>query len=85
MQNVAGFLSKLNQYITKTCPIQCTDIIFFSAVKIETFIGEKMIVFHIFAKNIDCGYTLEPPCREAVLKSTHSLCFESGITKMYTL
>ena len=20
-------------------------------------------IFHIFAKNIDCGYSLEPPCR----------------------
>ena len=28
--------------------------------------------FLIFAQNIDCGYTLEPP-----LTSTHNLCFEA--------
>ena len=40
-------------------------------------------IFLIFAQNIDCGYTLEPPHRggarrfygEAVLTSTHNLCF----------
>ena len=36
-------------------------------------------VFHIFAQNIDGGYTLEPP--EAVLTSTHSLCFRAKIRK----
>ena len=30
-------------------------------------------IFLIFAQNIDCEYTLEPP--EAVLTSTHNLCF----------
>ena len=30
----------------------------FSAVKIENFIG---FFIYIFAQNIDCGYTLEPP------------------------
>ena len=39
----------------------------------------------IFAQNIDCGYTLEPPqvvgtC-EAVLTSTHNLCFRAKIRK----
>ena len=47
-------------------------------------------IFHISAQNIDCGYSLEPPRRdgsyeyhnlcfgqvEAVLTSTHNLCFE---------
>ena len=32
-------------------------------------------------KNIDCGYTLEPPHSEAVLTSTHNLCFEAKIRK----
>ena len=35
---------------------------------------------HYFTKNIDCGYSLEPP-REAVLTSTHSLCFEKEYEK----
>ena len=32
--------------------------------------------------NIDCGYTLEPPRREAVLTSTHNLCFGAKIRKI---
>ena len=31
--------------------------------------------FVIFDHNIDCGYLLEPPRSEAVLTSTHDLCF----------
>ena len=34
----------------------------FLGVKFENFIGKNDIV-NIFAKNIDCGYTLEPPRR----------------------
>ena len=37
--------------------------------------------FHIFAQNIDSGYTLEPPHNEAVLTSTHNLCFGAKIKK----
>ena len=41
-------------------------------------------IFHISAQNIDCGYSLEPPS-EAVLASTHNLCFWAEIRKiMYT-
>ena len=36
--------------------------------------------FLIFAQNIECGYTLEPP-PEAVLRSTHNLCFGAKIRK----
>ena len=32
----------------------------------------------IFAQNIDCGYTLEPPH----LTSTHNLCFGAKIRKL---
>ena len=39
--------------------------------------------FLIFAQNIDCGYKLEPPRRgEAVLTSTHNLCFGAKIRKI---
>ena len=31
------------------------------SVKIENSIGKILIFFNIFAQNIDCGYTLEPP------------------------
>ena len=37
---------------------------------------KRRYVFFIFLlKNIDCGYSLEPP-RQAVLMSTNNLCFE---------
>ena len=52
----------------------------FSAVKIENFQVKNFDIFLIFAQNIDCGYTLEP--REAVLMSTHNLCFGAKIRKI---
>ena len=38
------------------------------------------LFFLFLLKNIDCGYSLEPP-REAVLTSTHNLCFEQKYEK----
>ena len=35
----------------------------FLALKIENFQLKKIVIFLIFAQNIDCGYTLEPPRR----------------------
>ena len=35
----------------------------FSGAKIENAIGKILIFFYILAKNIQCGYTLEPPNR----------------------
>ena len=35
----------------------------FLALKIETFQLKILDIFLIFAQNIDCGYTLEPPRR----------------------
>ena len=42
-------------------PMQYTEI--FSLVKIEHFHDIIFDIFLIFAQNIDCGYTLEPPRR----------------------
>ena len=47
-------------YITKTCP--CNKQIFL-ALKIENFQLKCFDIFLVFAQNIDCGYTLEPPRR----------------------
>ena len=44
--------------------------------KIENFQIKILIFFLFLLKNIDCGYSLEPPRREAVLTSIHNLCFE---------
>ena len=46
--------------ITKTCP--CNKQIFYLE-KIENFQLKNIDIFLIFAQNIDCGYTLEPPRR----------------------
>ena len=42
-------------------PMQFTEI--FLALKIKIFGCKILIFFLIFAQNIDCGYTLEPPRR----------------------
>ena len=53
-------LSSLFHY--ENLPMQYIYI--FSPVKIEHFIRKKKDIFLIFAQNIDCGYTLEPPVLE---------------------
>ena len=58
-------------------PMQYTEI--FKVVKNENFQWKKSDIFLIFAQNIDCGYTLEA---EAVLTSTHNLCFGAKIRKI---
>ena len=45
--------------ITKTRP--CNKQRFVKTEKYDNFSVEISCLFHIFAKNIDCGYTLEPP------------------------
>ena len=48
-----------NNFITQTC--LCNKLQFFTAVKNDNFQTKNCNIFHIFAQNIDCGYTLEPP------------------------
>ena len=61
---------------THPCNIQQ----FFTPVKMIIFRLKIVIFFLIFAQNIDCWYTLE-----AVLTSTHDLCFHAKIRKkVYT-
>ena len=47
--------------ITKTCPCINIQRIFFSEKKKNH--RKKFDIFLSLAQNIDCGYTLEPPCR----------------------
>ena len=56
---VAIMLHKVSHY--KNLPMQYTE--FFLALKIEIFQLKNFDIFLIFAQNIDCGYTLEPPQR----------------------
>ena len=46
----------------------------------KIFLLKIFDIFIIFALNIDCGYTLEPPRR--TLTSTHNLCFGANIRKI---
>ena len=52
--------------------------------KNENFQIQNSDIFHISDQNIDCGYSLDR-LAEAVLTSTHNLCFWAEIRKlMYT-
>ena len=49
------------QVYYENTPIQYTAI--FHGCKIDNLHLKFFDYFHIFAQNIDCGYTLEPPHR----------------------
>ena len=59
--------------------MQYTEI--FVAIKMKNFSKKRFNIFLIFAQNIDCGYTLER-LAEAVLTSTHNICFGAKIRKI---
>ena len=40
------------------------------------FSDKKTDIFHISASNIDCGYSLEPPCRGSSNEYPQSIVFE---------
>ena len=68
-------------FITKTCLFKYTEIFFHQKMKIFRL---NFDIFKISAKNIDYWYSLER-LGEAVLTSTHNLCFSAEIRKiMYT-
>ena len=52
-----------------------SNILKFSPPKTENFQIKNSDIFHISAQNIDCRYSSEQPPHEAVLASTHNLCF----------
>ena len=84
-----------NILITKTCLYNFDPLKpHFYTVKLGFTCTGVYTIFLISAQNIDCGYSLEPPLRggsneypqsmfwgEAVLTSTHNLCFEQKYEK----
>ena len=50
---------KIMKCYYENMPMKYTAI--FHGCKKDNFQMKKFDVFHIFAQNIDCGYTLEPP------------------------
>ena len=63
-------------------PMQYTQI--FSAVKMENFQLKSVDIFLIFAQNIDCGYTLEPPRRGGSNEYPQSMFWSKDKKNTYT-
>ena len=58
---------------------------YFLALKIENFQPKIFDIFLIFAQNIDCGYTLEPPHRGGSNKYPQSMFWSKNKKNRYTL
>ena len=70
-------------HITKTLP--CMYYIDFSiVVKIENFLQKIFDIFLIFAQNINCGYTLEPPRRGGSNEYPQSMFWSKNKKNRYT-
>ena len=63
-------------------PMQYTKNFFSS--KIENFHQKNFDIFLIFAQNIDCGYTLEPPRRGGSNEYPQSMFWSKNKKNMYT-
>ena len=72
--------------ISTAVPLPVTQIYLFKYIENFTIKNYKFsdknsnIFFHISAQNIDCGYSLEPPCRDGS-NEYHNLCFWTEIRK----
>ena len=75
-----GALTKQKHY--ENLPMQYTEI--FKVVKIEKFQWNFFDMFLIFAQNIDCGYTLEPPCRGGSNEYPQSMFWSKNKKNRYT-
>ena len=56
----------------------------FLSFKIENFQLKMFDIFLIFAQNIDCGYTLEPPRRGGSNESPQSMFWSKNKKNRYT-
>ena len=56
----------------------------FLALKIENFQLKIFDIFLIFAQNIDCGYTLEPPRRDGTNEYPQSMFWSNNKKNRYT-
>ena len=63
-------------------PMQYTGI--FWALKIENFQLKKNDILLMFAQNIDCGYTLEPPRRGGSNEYPQSMFWSKNKKNRYT-
>ena len=51
----------------------------------KTRVNMNAYFFSYFCIEIDCGYSLEPPCRRGSISYTHSLCFEQRVSFVFVL
>ena len=63
-------------------PMQYTEI--FKVVKMKIFSGKFLLFFFIYAQNIDCGYTLEPPRRGGSNEYPQSMFWSKNKKNRYT-
>ena len=63
-------------------PMQYKKI--FKVVKNGNFLLKKFDIFLIFAQNIDCGYTLEPPRRGGSNEYPQSMFWSKNKKNRYT-
>ena len=59
--------------------------IFFFVLKNQNFHLKNFDIFLIFAQNIDCGYTLEPPRRGGSNEYPQSMFWSKNEKNRYTL
>ena len=63
----------------------CSNILKISPPKNWKFSDKKLLIFfHISAQNIDCGYSLEPPCRGSSNEYPQSIFWAEIRKIMYT-
>ena len=72
--------SHTNHY--ENLPMQYKEI--FKVVKNENFLLKNFDIFLIFAQNIDCGYTLEPPRRGSSNEYPQSMFWSKNKKNRYT-
>ena len=63
-------------------PMQYTEI--FEVAKNKNFHQKNFDIFLIFAQNIDCGYTLEPPRRGGSNEYPQSMFWSKNKKNRYT-
>ena len=73
---------KATFYIMKTCP--CNIQRLFLVVKNENFTRKILTFFLLFAQNIDCGYSLEPPRRGGSNEYPQSMFWSKKKKNRYT-
>ena len=56
----------------------------FFGLKSENFIGKNLIFFLFLLQNIDCGYSLEPPCRGGSNEYPQSMFWSKNKKNRYT-